>query len=126
MQNALKVLIVDDEPLFSEFLTKLLQIEVKNVSVKTSLDGFNAGKHLREFLPDIVLLDVMLPGFDGFRICKQIKNDPQYNHIRVIAMTGSKTDEIENRLVSAGAEICFEKPINMEKLLDHIKCKPAN
>ena len=126
MQNGLRVLIVDDEPLFSEYLSDLLDTELKNVVVKISHDGFDAGLNLREFSPDIVLLDVMLPGFDGFRICKQIKQDPHFSQMRVIAMTGNKTVEMEKMLVSSGAEICFEKPIDIKQLIEQINLRSVN
>ena len=126
MKNGLRVLIIDDEPLFSKYIASLLEIELENVAVKISPDGFDAGIQLRNFSPDIVLLDVLLPGFDGFRICKQIKQDPHFSQMRVIAMTGNKTDEMEKMLVSAGAEICFEKPIDTKQLIEQINLESVN
>ena len=118
MQKEVKVLIVDDEPIFSEYLGGLLETEAKNIAVKISPDGFDAGTQLLEFSPDFVLLDVHMPGFDGFRVCKQIKQDDLFSHIKVFAMTGNKTEQVENMLLSAGAEACFEKPINMAELFE--------
>ena len=126
MQSDIRVLVVDHKPMFSEHLSDLLETEVGNIAVRFSPDGFHAGNQLREFSPDIVLLEVLLPGFDGFRICKQIKQDPQFSQIRVFAMTGNKTREIENMLVSAGAEICFDKPVNTKQLIDQINLEPVN
>jgi len=118
MQKEAKILIVDDEPMFSEFLKELFETRAISVNVRVSPDGFDAGMQLRKFMPDFVLLDVHMPGFDGFRVCKQIKQDNLFSHIRVFTMTGNKTEQVENMLLAAGAEACFEKPINIPELFE--------
>jgi len=115
-----KILIVDDEQLFAEFLQTMLNIELQNVETKISLDGFDAANKLRDFSPDIVLLDLNIPGLNGFKVCKYIKQTPALKHIRVIAISGELNETNRKLILKEGAEACFEKPLNKIALLAKI------
>ncbi|MBL4909668.1 MAG: response regulator [Alteromonadaceae bacterium] len=115
-----KILIVDDEQLFAEFLQTMLNIELKNVKTEISLDGFDAANKLRDFSPDIVLLDLHIPGLNGFKVCKHIKQTPALKHIRVIAISGELNEANKKLILKEGAEACFEKPLNKMALLTKI------
>lgn len=112
-----KLLIVDDEKDFSEFLKTVLEIEIKNIEVEISLDGFDAANKLRDFSPSIVLLDLKMPGLDGFQVCQHIKQSPLYNHIRVIAISGDANNEDVQAIKDVGAEACLAKPISVPELI---------
>ena len=79
--------------------------------VMTAADGFEAGRLMVTFRPDIVLLDLRMPGMDGFQICRTIKADPESTRAIVIAMTGYYTPETEARVLECGAIRCFAKPV---------------
>jgi CheY-like chemotaxis protein len=64
-----------------------------------------------------MLLDLMMPGMDGFEVCSRLKADNATKNIRVVAMTGYPSDENVNRILAAGAECCLAKPLDREKLL---------
>jgi len=115
--NTPKILIVDDESDFAHFLKILLTIEIKNSDVEISLDGFDAANKLRDFSPSIVLLDLKMPGLNGFEICQHIKQSPLYKHIRVIAMSGDANSKDIDKVKSVGAETCLSKPIDVPVLL---------
>jgi len=107
-----KVLIVDDDIHFAEFLKTLLKVEIKNIEVEISLDGFDAANKLHDFTPDIMLLDLKMPGLDGFQVCQRVKGNPLQNHIRVIAISGDVTQSDIDKLKGFGAETCLKKPID--------------
>jgi excisionase family DNA binding protein len=115
-----KILIVDDDIHFAEFLQALLKMEIKNVDVAISLDGFDAANKLHSFTPSILLLDLKMPGLDGFQVCESVKENPLQNHIRVIAISGDVTHSDIDKLKSKGAEACLNKPINVPVLLKQL------
>lgn len=111
-----RVLIVDDNDLLARFLTELLGMH--GAQTETAADGFEAGVKLHRFSPDIMLLDLMMPGLDGFAVCRQVKGEAETRGIRVVAMTGFHTPEHVERVVAAGAECCLPKPLNELNLLE--------
>lgn len=115
-----KILIVDDDTNFAEFLKILLEIEVKNVEVEISLDGFDAANKLRDFSPNIILLDLKMPGLDGFQVCQHVKQNPLQSHIRIIAISGDVTESDIEKVQSLGAETCLRKPIDVPVLLKQL------
>ena len=71
-----------------------------------------------ESRPDIILLDIMMPGLNGIEVCNRIKSDPRTRQARVIAMTGHFSDEIQRDVLAAGAETLLKKPFTTNELLD--------
>ena len=107
-----KVLIVDDEPSIRELLAEHLSTRTSPYEVSTAADGFEAGRLVATFRPDVVLLDLRMPGVDGFQICRTIKADPDTSNVVVIAMTGYYSPETEARVLECGAVRCFAKPLD--------------
>lgn len=120
-RNDLRVLVVDDDKQVAGFLVELLTGLDEPVIVSSATDGFEAGRKVHTFEPDIILLDLMMPELDGFVVCHQIKTDPDTSDIRVIAMTGHPSPENEQRILEAGAEICISKPLDTKLLLELLK-----
>jgi excisionase family DNA binding protein len=114
---SLRVLVVDDDMQFSQFIKEVLESipEVSTVAVAHS--GYEAGNQIPRFKPDVVLLDLKMPGLDGFTVCKMIKEDIETRFIRVIAMSGYCTEENRNEIIKAGAETCLAKPFTVDSLL---------
>ena len=121
-----KILIVDDEPMYAEFLQTMLTIELQNVKTEISLDGFDAANKLRDFSPDIILLDINIPGLNGFKVCKHVKQTPALKHIRVIAISGELNADNTKLILKEGAEAFFEKPLNKAALLSQIDFSNKN
>jgi excisionase family DNA binding protein len=111
-----RILIVDDDLDFGRYLVELLE-QVKDVEIELVNYSFSAGLRVRSFKPDIVLLDIMMPGIDGVKVCQMLKTDPALKHIRVIAMTGYPSEDNVSNMLAAGAEACLKKPIEAEALL---------
>ncbi len=120
-RNDLRVLIVDDDKQVAGFLVEWLTGLDEPFIVSIAADGFEAGRKVYTFEPDIILLDLMMPELDGFAVCRQIKADPDTRDIRVIAMTGHPNPENERRIIEAGAEVCIAKPLDTKFLLELLK-----
>ncbi len=114
-----KILVIDDEP----ELVKAIEIRLKaeNYQVFTTLDGEEGLAKAREVLPDLIILDIMLPKINGFKICRLLKFDEKYKSISVIMLT-AKTDEADKALgKQTGANEYITKPFDWELLIGKIK-----
>lgn len=116
----LRILVVDDDVQVTKFLIELLTGLPEAIEVEVAHNGFEAGLHVVDFEPQIMLLDLMMPGMDGFEVCQRLKENPNTKAIRVIAMTGLYTKENVDRICNGGAEICIMKPIDTTHLLEVI------
>ncbi len=115
-----KVLVVDDEAGIRDLLAKHLASRSDPYEVLTAADGFEAGRLVATHKPHVVLLDLKMPGLDGFQVCRTIKADPETSKTVVIAMTGYHSPETEARILECGAVRCFSKPVEASALSDYI------
>jgi len=106
-----RILVVDDEASIREVIAEHLGSRPADFEVMSAADGFEAGRLMATFRPDVVLLDLRMPGLDGFQICRTIKADPETSSTIVIAMTGFYSPETESRVLECGAVKCFAKPV---------------
>jgi len=120
----LRILIVDDDEHVGGFLRELFADFPEQVECELAMDGFEAGHKIHAFRPDVVLLDIMMPGMDGFDVCRLIKSHDSTRHIRVIAMTGYFTEEKHRAMLAAGAETCLAKPMDIDRLLRMVGVNP--
>ena len=114
--NKLRVLIVDDDVELGNYLQDLMDMVSTETEVKVANDGFVAGGLVQTFSPDVVLLDLIMPGVDGFQVCKAIKQDSSTRDIRIVAMTALHSEENIRRIIDEGAEHCLKKPFTPEQL----------
>lgn len=114
-----KLLIVDEEIDASTALKVALEAEGYNVIV--AQDGFEGIEKARTENPDVILLDIMMPGMDGFEVCKRLKSDPSSADIPVIMLTakGEIEDKVEG--LELGADDYVTKPFNLKELKARIK-----
>ena len=115
--SSLRVLIVDDDRFVADYLCAVLEGTGSSPSMATAHDGFEAGLKVGTFAPNVVLLDLMMPGLDGFEVCRRIKADPTTQSIRVLAMSSADQEENRQRILAAGAERFFPKPVDEASLL---------
>lgn len=116
--SELTVLVVDDDRQLNAFLVSLLTTSLVGLQVVSAFDGFEAGKIVQQDRPEVVLLDIMMPGMDGVQVCRSIKQDPDTAHARVVGMTGHHSDNIEHRITEAGAVGLLRKPFSSEDLFN--------
>lgn len=113
-----KILIVDDEPSIVMSLEYLLRR--KKFDVYIARNGTEALKSLENTIPDLVLLDIMMPDVDGYEICTHIRNTESLKHMKVIFLTAkSKKSDIEKGY-SLGADMYIMKPFSTKDLLKNI------
>lgn len=114
-----RILIVDDEPELRQALK--MRIEFSGYEAILASDGEEALKKIREMVPDLIILDIMLPKISGFKVCRMIKFDPKYKKIPVIMLTVRA--EKEDRLlgIQSGAEEYITKPFSDDDLMTRIK-----
>jgi CheY-like chemotaxis protein len=104
-----RVLIIEDN-LDSVGIFALLLRDMGHI-VEYAINGYAGLEAARRFRPQIVLLDIGLPGIDGFEVCRRIKRDPELRHIRVIAVTASAQEECRVRSKAVGCELHLVKPV---------------
>lgn len=114
------VLIVDDEAPVAEMLAQTLQNQRPEFRVLTANDGFTAGQMVLAEHPQLVVLDLYMPGMDGFEVCRKIKSDPRTSGTTVLAITAFPTPEAQEAILQAGAAICLAKPISGKAFADAV------
>src|SRR3989344_7468872 len=114
----LRVLVVDDEDPVRRLVAKAFKRYVPEAKVIEAADGFEAGKLIADTLPPLVILDLMLPGVDGFRVCTSIRQDPRFKDTKVLAVTGQSTDENKEKILKAGADDFLPKPFEVDVLME--------
>lgn len=119
--KGIKILLVDDEPNILEFLEMGLQDE--GFEVQTAQDGMSAVTLAKQFQPHIAILDVMMPGMDGFEVCRMLKKT---ENVAIIMLTAK--DEVDDRVkgLTLGADDYMIKPFSFEELLARIHARIRN
>jgi len=114
-----KILIVEDE----EDLRKALEIRLKqnNFKVIMSKDGEAGLKKAKEELPDLIILDVLLPKMSGFEVCHCLKADPEYKHIPVLMLSIKSSEDAIKKGYENGADEYITKPFEWPFILEKIK-----
>ena len=121
-----RVLIVDDDRQFNTYLVRLFETSAQDVEVASAFDGFEAGRLVAGLRPNIVVLDIMMPGMDGIEVCRAIKSDETTAHAKVVGMTGHHSDLVEQRLLEAGAAVLLRKPFTTEDLFRYCEVQPIS
>src|SRR5215467_2189773 len=117
-------LVVDDSPETLRLLTDAL--DGAGMTVMVALDGASAMRIIDEITPDIILLDAVMPGMDGFETCRKLKRDAGLDHVPIIFMTGLAETEHIVRGLEAGGVDYVTKPIAVEEMLARIRVHLAN
>jgi excisionase family DNA binding protein len=105
-----RIAVVDDDPQIVRSLRRALVRLVPGADCRTAHDGFTAGALLTSFRPDLVFLDVVMPGLSGVEVCQYIRSTPELTHTAIAIISGHLTDELRARLVAVGADRIIAKP----------------
>ena len=124
MEKKAKIFIIDDDPDFVES-TKIV-LESKPYDVIVAYEGTDGLRRAREESPDLILLDIIMPGKDGFTVAEQLKKDPELTGIPVIMLTSFSSKRGETSIpVSRGYELDTEdyidKPVSPDELLRRVE-----
>jgi two-component system, OmpR family, response regulator RpaA len=114
-----KVLIVDDDEELVELIEDVLvrdgRFEVKSVN-----NGFDAGMMVKDYRPDIIVLDVMLPDINGKEVCQRVRSDKSMDDVRIVCISGMVEEDKVGELKAAGADDFMHKPFEVEKLIERM------
>lgn len=114
-----KILVVDDDEELVELIVDVLdrdgRFEVRSVN-----NGFDAGMMVKEYRPDILVLDVMLPDINGKEVCVKVRQDDTIDDVRIICISGMVEDDKISELRDAGADDFLHKPFEIETLVERI------
>lgn len=113
-----KILVIDDEP----GIVKVLQIRLEQAGYKvvSAYDGESGLLKMKEEKPDLIVLDIMMPGMDGYQVCEEIKTDPSTENIPVIILTAKNMGDDFDMAMEKRADWYITKPYNDEHLLKRI------
>lgn len=114
-----KILIIDDEPEITEIVQTFLENAGYQVMVEnSSVMGIERAK---KGLPDLILLDIMMPFMDGYGVCNELKKNPATGNIPVVFLTGKDTRDDSGRSFKVGGDMFIKKPFSCERLLEIVK-----
>ncbi len=114
-----KILVVDDEP----ELVKAIEVRLRasGYQVEVAYDGEEGVKKAREFKPDLIILDIVMPKMSGYEVCKVLKSNEETRHIPILILTASQQRELEKKCLALGAKVALMKPFETEELLLLVK-----
>ena len=116
-----KVLLVDDEVEIIEMLSKALEDDGR-FEYRVAANGFDAGMMVKEYRPDLIILDVMLPDINGKEVCVRVRQDASLEEVRIICISGMVEEEKIAELKLAGADEFVRKPFDVDELIEKM-CK---
>jgi excisionase family DNA binding protein len=111
-----RVLVVDDDEAIVEMFQELLERDGR-FEVRTACTGYDAGIITEQFRPDIMLLDFKLPDINGNVVCRTIRANPAYEHMKIIAVSGVADPDEVQELLQAGADEFIRKPFNINTVI---------
>lgn len=107
------VLIVDDEPEVLDMLKLVLESSGEELEIATARGGVEALLLIGERKPDLLILDIVLPGMNGIEVCTKLKSSPATRNIKIVAITGVHDPSLRVRILEAGADLFFFKPLDV-------------
>lgn len=114
-----KLLIVDDEQDLVELMADAFARDGR-FEIRTANNGFDAGMQVKEFRPDIVVLDVMLPDINGREVCQRVRSDSTLDSVKIICISGMIEPDKVGELRAAGADDFMQKPFTIDRLIERV------
>ena len=110
-----KILIVDDDAALLDTLLEALSWDGR-YKVEVAQDGYEGLIKVGSFNPNLLVLDIRMPGLNGFQVCRRVKADPATREIKILAITGHSVHHTREQILEAGADGFLEKPIQLDDL----------
>jgi len=115
-----RILIADDDANVVDLLGRMFALE-KIYETASAGDGFAAGQKFCSFQPDCLILDIMMPGVDGYEVCKYVRTVLENKEVKIIAMSGMDSAETKAKVLAMGADVFMAKPIDQALLLKTVR-----
>lgn len=113
--KSIKILVIDDEPEITDIIETFL--ENAGYRVKSENSSVIGIERAKTFLPDLILLDIMMPFMDGYEVCRELKKSEETSKIPVVFLTGKDARTDEGRSFEVGGDLFIKKPFSCERLL---------
>ena len=112
-QKAPMILIVDDEADILDLIGDLMESGEKDVEVAKAQSGVEALLMIGERKPEMLILDLKMPGMDGYEVCRRLKSNPGTRNIRIVSISGDHSPAVKERILETGADLFFTKPLDI-------------
>jgi DNA-binding response OmpR family regulator len=119
MNNKIKILVSEDNADIRKIL--VMRLEINGYTVIQAQDGEEALDKIKKEVPDLVILDLMMPKISGFEVCRMIKFDDKYKDIPIIVLSALDQQADREKAIENGADAYFIKPFDLELLLNKIE-----
>lgn len=115
------ILVVDDEEPIVKLVKSLLERADRSYVVETAIDGYDALMKVGDFKPDLLILDMRMPRVDGFEVVRRLHENPQTQHIKLIAITGQMDEDMIQRVKALDVDVAMFKPLDSELLVSSVR-----
>jgi len=115
------VLIIDDDRDLNDMIRDVLANRLDGYRICQAFDGFEAGKMMQEEKPNIIVLDIDLPGVNGHQLCKKIRNDESFADVLIVSISGLDEHTEKPQIMAEGADAYFAKPLDFDQFVGEIK-----
>ena len=112
-----KALIVDDDEELVELIRDALEADGR-FEVRAVNNGFDAGMMVKEYHPDVIVLDVMLPDINGKEVCQRVRSDSALDDVKIVCISGMVEQDKVDDLMASGANTFIQKPFEVDRLID--------
>ncbi|MDB5388113.1 MAG: divK [Planctomycetaceae bacterium] len=114
-----KALIVDDDEELVELIRDALDADGR-FEIRVVNNGFDAGMMVKEYHPDVIVLDVMLPDINGKEVCQRVRSDSALDDVKIVCISGMVEQDKVDDLLASGANTFMQKPFEVDRLIDII------
>jgi CheY-like chemotaxis protein len=112
-----RVLVVDDESKIRSLIRRAIARAEPDWIIDEAVDGFDAGVKLSSSNPDVMIMDVLMPGVDGIEVCRRIRRDERYRYLRILAISGLPGPGLSAEAREAGVEAFLAKPLDLKEMV---------
>jgi len=113
------ILVVDDDPDVAQILK--VAFEAEGYRVCAAYGGDEALRKVQEVSPDLAILDIMMPGVDGYKVCQRLREDPETAHLPVLILTGRSRASDQLKAFDCGADDYVTKPASLGEIVDRVR-----
>lgn len=111
------ILVVDDDALTRKYMHRAIQKNIPDAEVQEATNGFEAGEMITTLMPALVILDIRLPGLDGYDVCARIRKNKTLKSVKILAITGVGGEDTQKKILKAGADAFMEKSSDLAGLI---------
>jgi len=115
-----RILIIDDDQRIADLMKRALEAK-KIYDIQIVHDGFSGGQAFSEFKPDLTVLDIHMPGLNGYQVCENIRKDPANKELKILAVSGQAEEDTREKMLRLGANAFLAKPFEMDVFLNKVE-----